>query len=184
MSFKRVRDARRRGRRSAACASALALVLVLAACGSTAAARESSGPSLYQRLVAGYVAYARCARAHGMPNLPDPQVDAEGNDRYPALDRQGPWRWPQSVLAGCAKVWDRVHAIRDEYDSARPQPAITAATYVKKLALARCIRRHGFPTFPDPAPTGGMPPTALPPGFAKPNLSVQALAAIRVCASR
>jgi len=178
MSFKRSRKA------CLTCVGAVGLVLSLAACGAAAPRQQPSGASLYQRLVAGYVAYARCARAHGMPNLPDPQVDAEGNDHYPALDRQGPWRWPQTVLVGCAKVWDRVHAIRDQFDSAQPQRADSAATHAQQLALARCIRRHGFPTFPDPAAGGGIPVNAVPPGFAKPDLSAQALAAIRACTSR
>jgi hypothetical protein len=137
--------------------------------------------SLYQQLVTGYVAYARCAHTHGMPNLPDPQVDEQGNDHYPALDRQGSWRWPESVLMGCANVWQRVHAIRDRYDSANPQRPASPATYASELRIARCIRTHGFPTYPDPSAGGGFVVASLPPGFAKPYLSPQARAAINAC---
>jgi hypothetical protein len=116
-----------------------------------------------------------------MPNLRDPQVDDQGNDHYPAFDRQGSWRWPQSVLVGCAKVWDRVHAIRDEYDNAHTPRPLSAAAYGRQLAVARCIRAHGFPTFPDPGPNGTVQVGALPPGFAKPSLSAQARAVIAAC---
>jgi len=156
------------------------LVLLAAACGSSAAA-PPTGQSTFQRLVAGYDRYAACARAHGMPSLPDPQVDTEGNDHYPSLDAHGPWRWPQSVINGCAKVWAQVHAIRDQYDSEHRPAAETAAEYQRGVRIAECIRRHGFPTFPDPSPSGGFQVSTVPPGFQKPNISSQAAAVLRIC---
>jgi hypothetical protein len=162
-----------------------AAVTLTAACGSASPAQSASqsNGSLFHRLVAGYVDFARCARAHGMPNLPDPQVDVQGNDHYPSLDSQGPWQWPQSVLLGCTKVWARVHAIRDQYDSAHSQgpPPASPATYERMLAIARCIRRHGFPTYPDPSASGGFAINSVPPGFVKPDISAQARAAIDAC---
>jgi hypothetical protein len=163
-----------------------ALALALSACGSTASSSSpaSSGDSLYRQLVVAYVSYARCARSRGLPNLPDPQVDDQGNDHYPALDRLGHWRWPESVLVGCATAWDRVHAIRDRFDSQRLHTATSTATYAQQLALARCIRAHGFPTYPDPNADGAYVVGSLPSGFVKPELSPQALAAISACNSR
>jgi hypothetical protein len=168
----------------AAVASVAALVLALAACGSSASssALSGTGGSVYERLVSAYVAYAACARSHGMPNLPDPQVDDQGNDRYPSLDRQGHWSWPASVLQGCAKVWERVHAVRDRFDSQHGlgrSPSISSRA--QALALARCIRAHGFPSFPDPSSNGSTSVGVLPPGFAKPNLSPQARTALSAC---
>jgi hypothetical protein len=163
--------------------AALALVaLVLAACGSASTAPPSTS-SLYRRLVAAYVTYAACARTHGMPDLPDPEVDAEGNDHYPQLDRRGSWRWPAGVLSGCAAVWAHVHAVRDAYDSAigARSAASSPSEYRRGLALARCIRAHGFPTFPDPTSGGGIVVGSVPPGFQKPNLSAQARAALAAC---
>jgi hypothetical protein len=119
-----------------------------------------------------------------MPDLPDPQVDVQGNDHYPALDRQGPWAWPESVIVDCAGVWARVHAIRDPFDSEHAPPPRSAASFAQELALARCIRAHGFPAYPDPAATGSTAVQALPPGFVKPNLSPQALAAIAACSRK
>lgn len=161
--------------------------LASSACGSRSANTPVPPPvsSVYERLIGGYVAYASCARSHGMPNLPDPQVDDQGNDHYPSLDRQGAWRWPASVIHGCANAWNRVHAIRDEFDSQHGEgrPA-SLSSRAELVALARCIRRHGFPTYPDPGPTGSSAPVAVPPGFVKPNLSAQAIAAINACRRR
>jgi hypothetical protein len=170
-------------RRTALLVALTPLTLVAFGCGSPSPGSTSAAPagSVYARLVASYVDYARCARSHGMPNLPDPQVDDQGNDHYPTLERLGQWRWPQSVLSGCASVWDRVHAIRDQFDSQQPQHRPqTAASAEQALAFARCVRRHGFPGFPDPGPDGSSP-AALPPGFNKPDLSLQAQAAINAC---
>jgi hypothetical protein len=158
------------------------IALGLAACGSTTKAPPPSS-LLYRQLVAAYVSYAACARAHGMPDLPDPEVDAQGNDHYPGLARQGAWRWPDSVLSGCSGVWARVHAVRDAYDSATGAHASagSAATYRQALAVARCIRTHGFPTFPDPTSSGGFVVGSVPAGFQKPNLSAQARAVLAAC---
>lgn len=88
------------------------------------------------------------------------------------------------MIVGCANVWARVHAIRDRYDSAHPQPPVSPMTYANELRTARCIRLHGFPTFPDPSPSGGFAVNAMPPGFVKPNLSAQARAAIDACSRK
>jgi hypothetical protein len=159
-------------------AIAVCCLLACTACG--AASGAGSPPSTgtaYHRLVAAYLSYARCARKHGMPNLPDPQVDVNGNDHYPSLDARGPWQWPHGVLVGCARVWTEVHQLRDEYDNLRGFNR--ALTPTQALAMARCMRRHGFPTFPDPNAEGQF--TQLPAGFSKTNPSPAARAALAVC---
>ncbi len=162
-------------------AGVVAVAAALAAgCGATAAQQPPPGASTFRRLVAAYDAYASCARAHGMPGLPDPQVDDQGNDHYPALDARGHWAWPQSVRNGCEYVWVRVHAIRDEFDSLHAQRQ-SPVRFADARALASCIRRHGFPTFPDPTPEGGFVVGSLPAGFEKPNLSSQAASVLRLC---
>ena len=165
--------------------AALLLVAALAAgcsagqtgsAGSTAA----SGPATLDQLTTAYLAYAHCARTHGMPDLPDPVVDQQGNDSYPALDAQGSWRWPPSVLTGCASVWAQVRAVRDRYDASHGlSERGHAMTPAQALTFARCVRHHGFPSFPDPGPEGTI--QQPPPGWTKPNLSAQAQAAIRAC---
>jgi hypothetical protein len=119
-----------------------------------------------------------------MPNLPDPQVDPQGNDHYPSLDTQGPWRWPESVLVGCESVWARAHAVRDAFDNTQLQPKVSASSHAHALAIARCIRAHGFPTFPDPSASGGIPVGSVPPGFVKPNVSSQTQTVLALCYRR
>jgi uncharacterized protein YceK len=173
----------RRSRLLLAAAACTAAVLAGCSTAPTAptAGASPTGSASYGELTEAFLAYARCARTHGMPDLPDPVVDQQGNDSYPALDAAGHWSWPQSVLRGCSSVWDHVHEVRARYDSshglaARAQGALSPA---QELAFAQCVRLHGFPTYPDPGPDGTV--QNPPPGFSKPNLSVAARTAILAC---
>lgn len=163
----------------------VAAVVPLTACGS---ASPSAGPSSspvgsasLSDLTQAFLTYAQCARTHGLPDLPDPVVDVQGNDTYPGYGGNGSPRWPQSVLTGCASVWDHVHAVRAAYDASHDQPSRGggAMTPAQALAFSRCIREHGFPSYPDPGPDGTI--ASPPPGFDKRNLSEAAKSAIVTC---
>lgn len=167
----------------------LMVLMVLAGCstdsapgaGGGAAAASPTGSASYEELTQAFLAYAQCARTHGMPDLPDPVVDQQGNDTYPALGLTGSPRWTQSVLTGCASVWDHVHEVRAQYDAshglaARANGSMSPA---QALAFSRCVRQHGFPDYPDPASDGTV--QNPPPGFHKPNLSAAAISAIQAC---
>ena len=120
----------------------------------TDCAASISGAVDLNTLTNGFLDWTRCARTHGLPNLPDPVVDSFGNDRYPGMTKQS---WPQSVLTGCAAVWSHVHALRDRYDASHGLAGRSNQshfTHAQLVDLARCIRRHGFPSFPDPNPDG------------------------------
>ena len=162
----------------------LVVAAVVTGCSAAApqdpAVASATGSASLGELTQAFLAYAQCARTHGLPDLPDPVVDQQGNDSYPGWGSHGSPRWPPSVLTGCASVWDRVHEVRARYDAshglaARAQNTLSPA---QQLAFSQCIRRHGFPTFPDPGPDGTVSP---PPGFQKPNLSSAAVAAIAAC---
>jgi hypothetical protein len=161
-------------------------VLVLVGCGPAPSAPDSAasntvGTATLSDLTQAFLTYAQCARTHGLPDLPDPVVDVQGNDSYPGFVGGSRPRWPQSVLTGCADVWDHVHAVRAAYDASRgaPQRGGGAMTPAQSLAFSRCIRQHGFPSYPDPGPDGTIRTT--PPGFDKRNLSEAAKAAIVTC---
>jgi hypothetical protein len=132
-------------------------------------------------LTQAFLEYAQCARTHGLPDLPDPVVDVQGNDTYPGYGGNGSPRWPESVRTGCASVWDHVHAVRAAYDASRGQAGRGGGrmTPAQALAFSQCIRQHGFPTYPDPGPDGTI--VAPPPGFDKRDLSEAAKAAIVAC---
>jgi hypothetical protein len=163
---------------------ALVAAGLLSACsnGSAAsgAAVSTPGSATLSELTQAFLSYAQCARTHGLPDLPDPVVDVQGNDSYPGYPARSN-RWPASVLNGCASVWAHVHAVRAAYDSShsRAEQGGGAMTPAQALAFSRCIRQHGFPTFPDPGPDGTV--VNVPPGFDKRALSEAAKAAIQAC---
>jgi hypothetical protein len=127
-------------------AAGLVLVLLLAGAGCSAAGgsrtastttREPDVATLWHELVV-------CARANGMPNLPDPQVDSNGEAHFPGGDPPAP---PKSVERACRSVGERLAAARREVE----QTPADAATL---LRFARCMREHGLPDFPDPQGDG------------------------------
>ena len=90
------------------------------------------------------VRFARCMRSHGVPNLPDPTSPAEfksivvGKQDLPAF---------QSAASTCRRLLPGGGP--PSQSAARTRAQIVAA-----LAFARCLRTHGFPSFPDPSSSG------------------------------
>lgn len=121
--------------------------VALAGCGASGisgSASSSSGES------AG-IKFARCMRAHGVPNFPDPGAggginipDSSGvNPRSPAF---------QSAQRACFKLLPGGGPVRAGVSEARKQ---------MMLKLAQCMRSHGISSFPDPSSS---PPSAPPAG--------------------
>jgi hypothetical protein len=98
----------------------------------------------------------RCARANGMPNLPDPQIDSNGRATFPN-DTPEP---PASVRRACQSIYDRLPASARD-DAARPPADVQAL-----LRYARCMREHGVADFPDPDAAGNF---RAPAGSADPK---------------
>jgi hypothetical protein len=124
--------------RVAALAAALAAAALLtAACGGgSASTAGSSGTG--QGGLAQALAFAHCMRSHGAPNYPDPNssgvfmVNPSNSSRFDA---------PQSTRAACHHLLPR---------RGKPlTPAQQAQQQRQVLAFAACMRRHGFPKFPD-----------------------------------
>ncbi len=118
-----------RGHRGGVAAAAAAAAIAAAACG--AAPGSPAGSVSYQSALA----FARCMRAHGVADFPDParngQVSAVGvNPNSPEVQAAG--RSCQSVLPG-------------------GNPAAQFAQGLARgLRFSRCMRAHGIPDFPDP----------------------------------
>jgi hypothetical protein len=134
----------------------LIVVLLLAGCsaagGSGAATTTTSGQ---QDAAAVWRELVRCARANGMPNLPDPQIDSNGRANFP----NGTPDPPASVRRACQSIYDRLPA------SARDETERPPADMQALLRYARCMREHGVADFPDPdaggnfrAPAGSTDP--------------------------
>lgn len=116
--------------------------LAAAASGAGGATRPGSHPPA---LAGSALAFARCMRANGVPNFPDP---VSGGLRFPAgpgnaADLSSPAR--KAAQAKCRKLLP---------GGGPPGPGSTthpsAQTLAKLLKIARCMRGHGVTGFPDP----------------------------------
>jgi hypothetical protein len=142
-------------RRTGLIVSALLLMVVLA----TACAGGSNGPGVAGQGASSTpsaspsgdprdaeLAYAKCMREHGISDFPDPQpgggiaIQARpGSD----LDPDNP----------------QFKAADDACKSLLPPPPSNQdqeQEFADMLAYAKCMREHGFPSFPDPKPGEGI----------------------------
>lgn len=166
-------------------ATGLALsVLMLAACSSGKAAPPvahlaASSGSTTSPHDALHLA-GECIRQHGLPNFPDPVAATEGPAAGQGiLDKSALKRYPDAVslqaLTACSAALASANIASGPGSSTISQQELQA-----RLALARCIRAHGVPNFPDPNPTTGN--VTPPPGLNKNSPSI--LAAIQACPSQ
>jgi hypothetical protein len=123
---------------------ALVSVVLLAGCGGSSGSRppaaRADGASTLASSAASNpastttpspLAFARCMRASGVPNFPDPTAG------------QGPVFLPSGGLPGPGST-------------THPSPQ----TLAKLLRIARCMRQHGISQFPDPTTTVPSSPSA------------------------
>jgi hypothetical protein len=137
-------------RRSADLAIATAAVAaagMIAACGSGSPSSSSAGGHPIQAQVQQeqreLVRFATCMRSHRVPNLPDPTTSPR--EFKDALETRSPAF--QSAATACQHLLPggSLHS---------PTDAHSQAHIAAMLAFARCMRSHGFPSFPDPTSTG------------------------------
>jgi hypothetical protein len=118
------------------------LALVAAACGAAVNSSSASAAS-------GPVKEARCMRSHGVPNFPDPKPGGPSvvpngiNPQAPAF---------KSAQKACARFLN---------GGGGGSAAGLASEKLALLSLAKCMRSHGFPNFPDPTTS---PPPVPPAG--------------------
>ncbi len=126
---------------------------------STAAASggAASSGSTAQATGASPLAFAECMRAHGVPNFPDPKpgggfsIPAGTSPAAPAF---------QAAQAKCRKLLPNGGL---PVPGSRTNPS--AQTLAKLLKIARCMRQHGVPQFPDPQTS--VPPNPLGSGISE-----------------
>ena len=115
-----------------------AVALLTAACGGSASTAGSSGAG--QGLLAQALAFAHCMRSHGVPNFPDPELDSSGGlVKKPLLEST--FNGPPSARAACTHLMPK--------EALGLTPAQQEQHQRQQLAFAACMRRHGFPNFPD-----------------------------------
>ena len=134
-------DRRRAGlRRAGLAAAVLAPIGLLAtACGGSSSPAASAGGGSTH--VQAALAYARCMRAHGVPDFPDPDSNGQFNvDRHSVSSQE----------TAANQVCHHLLNTGDQANAARQQQGLGQA-----LKYAQCMRAHGVPNFPDPHTTSG-----------------------------
>jgi hypothetical protein len=89
-----------------------------------------------------------CGRAHGMPGLQEPRIDASGKAIFP-----NGLNVPEQTRRACQTLFDRL------VPNAQNQ-ALTPTQLRALLQFARCMRSHGIPDWPDPRADGTFVPDA------------------------
>jgi hypothetical protein len=168
-------------RRATGIAAAFAIAAIsLAGCGGSASPVVPSLSGSRQAAQAAEQSEAQllhsagqCIRSHGIPGFPDPTISGSGlgidKSQLLAVSRAA----LNNALTAC-----RTELARAGFEAGRLHPtSVTPAQMAQILAFARCVRAHGIPNFPDPAPGTGE--ITLPPGTAKDSPVLQA--ADRAC---
>lgn len=129
-------------RRIAAVTAALAVIAgPVTACSSPRHPAATSSPDP----AAQALAYSRCMRGHGIHDFPDPQIASDGKGVGMALGRSGDLD-PQSPAFKAAD-----QACRSlQPGGANGDQGQSAQELAADVKFARCMRSHGYPSFPDP----------------------------------
>jgi hypothetical protein len=108
-----------------------------------------SGSSRASAATTVAVRYSACMRSHGVTNFPDPQISSNGSRRSIAIHLN-----PAIVSSPAFKSAQKACAHLVHAQTAGSNAAQQQATTDALLAFARCMRGHGFPSFPDPNTQG------------------------------
>jgi hypothetical protein len=98
----------------------------------------------------GLIAYSHCMRSHGLPNFPDP-APSQGIPKDKLIPLVGS---PQfNVASNACQHLMPAKGLGPQQTAPQTRTQVAAA-----LAFARCMRDHGFQTFPDPTTQGQLTP--------------------------
>jgi hypothetical protein len=129
-------------------AAGVSAASLLAGCGGGSnGATPNAAPPLQRQATVALRDLARCVRAHGLPGFPDPEVGSDGVARFPDSAPRVPLAARQACQAAAARI-------PPGYTTTTP---VSSGDFQKLLQLARCIRSHGIPDWPDPNPLGEFP---------------------------
>jgi hypothetical protein len=137
-----------------------------------ATARSAGGSAAGSPLVE----YARCMRSHGVLNFPDAAtfgspdgIKAAKSQMVQVSRSEASTPTFQAAQRACAEYYGPPTTVTQ----------VSAVELRKLLAVSRCMRAHGVPTFPDPNPTTG----AMNPPASIDKSSPQVIAALEACSS-
>jgi hypothetical protein len=124
---------------------------LLAACGP--GQHTPAATSLHDQAAPVWHRLVQCARQNGMPDLPDPTIDDQGQAQFP----DGLPQPPDTVRQACQAIYDQLPAqVRGGTGGATPDVA-------QLRQFAQCMRRQGITDWPDPDSNGNFP---FPPSLA------------------
>ena len=138
-------------------AVSIAAAAALAACGGSHKPNGSARASLAS-IHSDAIAFSKCMRSHGVPNFPDPGSNGGGGISIQASQTAG---------SGQTLTVNGVPVSAPAFQSAQrscqkylPKGSPPSASQINRLragalAMARCMRAHGVPNFPDPVITTG-----------------------------
>jgi hypothetical protein len=125
----------------------VAAVALLAGCGGDSGGQTGPDSASGTDQRSALLQVARCMRAHGYPNFPDP-VEMSGEWGFPDSAPN-----PQQRPAACERF------VRQAKGDDGP---VSAADMAKLRSFAQCMRREGVADWPDPDAEGAFPlPTRL-----------------------
>jgi len=138
------------------------LLAGIVACGGSANAPSSTNASSQRaRTLAAAHTLAQCLRQHGFPNVPDPVLDDAGNVSWPAGTNPADIPTADQAPAACQQAAKSLQqAMGSQSSQSRCVAADGGACGPSAedrrlgLQLARCMRQHGLPDWPDPNPDG------------------------------
>jgi hypothetical protein len=119
----------------------------------TGAGTTSSASTTPRTTGSGPLAFAMCMRADGVPNFPDPSSARGALFNTAGIDTSAPAF--QAAQAKCHKLLGGGGPL-----SLGSNTHPTAQKLAKLLQIARCMRQHGVPQFPDPQTSVPANPTA------------------------
>jgi hypothetical protein len=169
---------------------ALGIALPVAGCGSSPnsgvahlSSRKGTSPSSSEGGISASenttrhqqreIAYARCLRSHGVPDVPEPDAEHSIVNGLGGDPHQGPQGPPQLQAAEkqCSSVLP---------PGGPPSPQIRDQMEERALRFGACMRSHGEPDFPDPRGVRGFVRIGGPGSGVDPN-SPQFGAAAKAC---
>jgi hypothetical protein len=128
----------------------IAACVIAAGCGSSAPRSTASSPTV----AAQQLAFAKCVRAHGITNFPDPGTSVSG-----AENMIGGIAIPATInmhSPAFKTAWTSCQGLRSARLNPQGKPSITATMKASLIAHAQCMRTHGVPGYQDPKfPAGG-----------------------------
>ena len=155
--------------------AAVGLAPAIAACGGSGSTSiASSNPQF---------ALARCMRAHGASNFPDP-TKGPGGEGFSITQSVGSSSLDVDGIPFSGPAFQSAEKVCKLFGGGSSPPPISESQKLAMIANARCIRRHGVPAFPDPTfpPGGGIESGGLGPGGSSRSPAVEhaAKACVRV----